>query len=649
MFDSVRKHQRVLLFVLILLVFPAFAFFGIQGYDRFFSAGTEVAKVNGEPIQRAEFDESHREQLERMRQMFGGSIDPRMLDTPQLRAQVLENLIAQRVMAQHARDSRIVVSDARLREAIVAIPGLIGEDGRFDMARYRSLVAARGRSEAGFEFELRRDLAMQALPNAVQDSAWVPAPVMDRVLRALGEKREVREQRFDPARLTNDIRLSDEALKAFYEQSQSKYQQPETVAVQYVVLDGETLAANVEVKPEEVSSFYAQNQKRYATSEERSAAHILLRLDPKANDAERGAVRQRVQQLLDQLIAGADFSELARTRSEDPGSATQGGDLGYFTRDLMVKPFADATFEMKPGETRGPIETEFGLHIVRLTGIREARIRPLDEVKGEIETEIRRTIAARKFAENAEAFTNTAFEQPDTLDPLSKRFGTPVRVQEALPRGGSPELGRDHPLNHPKVLSALFSTESIRDRRNIEAVEQGGRIITARVTAHQPARQRSFEEVREEVQAAATRAEALKLARAQGEKLLAGLKEHVAALKSGRTDSPAPPEANLSEPQVLSRVEQSSVPQAAVEAIFKSPSQGLPMVVGVDLGDGGYAVYQFTRVIEADEEILKGLRASTSEAVERAGAEQELRDYLESRKAQAEVVRSLSRIAPAQR
>lgn len=648
MFDSVRKHQRVLLFVLILLVFPAFAFFGIQGYDRFFSAGTDVAKVNGEPIQRTEFDEAHREQIERMRQMFGASIDTRLLDTPQLRAQVLENLIAQRVMALHARDSRIMVSDARLREAIMAIPGLTGEDGRFDMARYRSLVNARGRSEAGFESDMRRDLAMQALPNAIQDSSWVPAPVLDRLLRALGEKREVREVRFDPARLAAGITLSEEQLKTYYEQNAGQYRQPETVSVQYVVLDGETLAASAEIRPEDVAGFYQQNQRRYSTTEERSAAHILLRLDSKANEADRAAVRTRAQELLDQISGGADFGELARSRSEDPGSAPQGGDLGFFTRDLMVKPFADAAFEMKPGETRGPIETEFGLHLIRLTGIREARVRSLDEARAEIETELRRSVAARKFAESAEAFTNTAYEQPDSLDPVAARFGLPLRVQADLPRGGAPELGRDHPLNHPKVLSALFSEESIRNRRNIEAVEQSGRIISARVTAHQAARQRPFDEVREEVLAAATRAEALRLAREQGEKLLSSHRARAGA--GGAAESTAAAnEPSFSDAVILSRVEQSALPQAVVEAVFKASSTTLPALLGVDLGDAGYGVYQFVRVIEADEATLKSLRDSTREAIERAAAEQELRDYLESRKSQAEVVRSLSRIAPPQR
>jgi peptidyl-prolyl cis-trans isomerase D len=509
-------------------------------------------------------------------------------------------------------------------------------------------VNARGRSEAGFELELRRDLAMQALPNAIQDSSWVPAPVLDRLLRALGEKREVREARFDPARLAGSVSLGEEQLKAFYDQNAGLYRQSETVSVQYVVLDGETLAATAEIKPEDVASFYQQNQRRYATSEERSAAHILLRLDPKASDAERAAARARAQELLDQVGGGADFAELARTRSEDPGSATQGGDLGFFTRDLMVKPFADASFEMKVGETRGPIETEFGLHLIRLTGIREARVRPVEEVRAEIEAELRRTLAARKFAESAEAFTNTAYEQPDSLDPVAARFSLPLRVHSELPRGGAPDLGRDHPLNHPKVLSALFSEESIRDRRNIEAVEQGGRIVSARVTAHQAARQRPFDEVREEVIAAATRAEALKLAREQGQKLLSSLRAQPAAAGSGQSAAAAS-DASFSEAQVLSRVEQSSMPQAAVEAIFKASSTGLPALIGVDLGDAGYGVYQFTRVIEADEEALKRLRESTREAIERATAEQELRDYLESRKAQAEVVRSLSRIAPPQR
>jgi peptidyl-prolyl cis-trans isomerase D len=640
MFDSVRKHQRILLFVVILLIFPAFAFFGIQGYDRFFSAGTDVATVNGEPITRPEFDQAHREQLDRMRQMLGGAVDTQLFDTPQLRSQVLENLIVQRVMAIQARESRIAVSDERLREAIRALPGLVGPDGKFNVELYRNFVSARGRSEAGFEAELRRDLAMQAVPDSLFESAWMPAAVLDRLLAIIGERREVSELRFDPAKLAGDIRPDDAQLKAFFDKRSSQYQVPESVDVQYVVLDAEALVARSEVRDGDIQSFYEQNKARYSTTEERSAAHILIKLDPKASAADREAAQARVAALRERLGRGEDFAALARAESEDPGSAPQGGDLGYFTRELMVKPFADAAFSMKEGEVTGPVETEFGLHIIRLTGVRPAQIRPLESVRAEIETELKREIASRKLAESADTFTNTVYEQPDSLDPVVEKLGLSLATQAGVTRGGAPALGREHPLNHPKVLSSLFSDEAIRERRNIEAVDQGGRIISARVTAHQPPRQRSFDEVREEVLTAVVREQALQRAREQGQALLKTLTPGASASGAGESKAPA-----FADAVEISRVDPGSIPQPALEAIFKSDASTLPQFVGVDLGDAGYGVYRISKRALPNAEQLKTLREASAPAIERAAAEQDLRDYLEARKAEAEITRSLARIA----
>jgi peptidyl-prolyl cis-trans isomerase D len=344
------------------------------------------------------------------------------------------------------------------------------------------------------------------------------------------------------------------------------------------------------------------------------------------------------------LLKGEDFAALARGESDDPGSAAQGGDLGFFARELMVKAFADAAFEMKPDETRGPIETEFGLHIIRLTEVRSARIRALDEVRSEISTELRRDLASRKLAEQADTFTNTVYEQPDSLEPVAERLGVPLQAQTQVLRAGQSSLAREHPLNHPKVLSQLFSDESIRNRRNIEAVDLGGgRIASARVVAHQPSRQRAFVEVREEVLTAVVREQALQRARDQGTSLLKQLTQSgssSAAPKAGETADTA----SFSAPVQVSRAEQSSLPQPALEAIFKAGGSNLPVHIGVDLGDSGYAVYRISAITSADSARIEELRTASAGAIERALAEQDLRDYLESRKAETKISRSLDRI-----
>jgi len=632
MFDSVRKHQRILLFIIVVLIFPAFAFFGIQGYDRMFSDGDNVARVDGEPVTRSEFEQAQREQFDRIRQMFGASVDPQMFDTPSARRDILEGLIDQRVLAVHARDRKIVVSDERLREAILALPGLTGPDGKFDIERYRAYVIARGRSEAYFESELRRDVAMREIPDALSQSAIVPQALLQRLAQLLSEVREVAELAFKPEDFAAKVEPDDAQLRKYYDDQPAAFQVAETATVQYVVLDAGALAARVNVAEADVAAFYEQNRKRYSVPEERRARHILLRLAPDASKAERDAAQARAAELLGRLRKGARFEEIARTESQDPGSARQGGDLDFFTRDMMTAAFADAAFTASKGALVGPVETEFGLHLIEITDVRPARSRALAEVREEILAEVKRGQAARKLAEDADAFGNLVYEQPDTLQPAVDRFGLKLEQASGVGRGGLSSLPREHPLNHPRLLAALFARDAIAARRNTEAIDAGGgRIIAARILEHQPVRQKPFDEVRAEVRQAVVRDESKKLAVRAGEERLKALRE--GAARDG-----------FSVTREVTRTTQGSLAAPALDAIFKAGVAKLPSVVGVELGEQGYAIYEIRKVTEPNAEAIEKRSAEVRAQLEQLLAQQDVADYLDARKASTDIKRSLSRL-----
>ncbi len=632
MFDSVRKHQRLLLLVVVVLIFPAFAFFGIQGYDRFFSDGDNVAKVSGEAITRNEFEQAQREQLERLRQMLGGAVDPQMLDTPAARREVLEGLIVQRVMSAHARSSLISVSDERLRETIRGIPGLTTPDGTFDLERYRALVASRARSESMFEAELRRDIAMQALPDALAQSAILPQTVLRQMVRIISESREVAELRIKPADFSARLAPDEAQVRRHYDDNPTTYQLPESATVQYVVLDVDAVGKKMAVPATDVAAFYEQNRKRFGVPEERKVSHILVKVDAGASAADKQAARDKAQSLLKQLRAGANFEALARKESQDPGSAREGGDLGFFGREMMVKPFADAAFDARQGDVAGPVETEFGYHLLRVTGIRPAKEKALEEVRAEIESELRRGQANRRFAEDAEVFGNLVYEQSDSLQPVVERFGLTVQDAPQVSRSGVRDLPREHPLNHPKLLNALFASDAVTGKRNTEAVDVGGgRVVSARIVEHRPSRLKPFDEVKAEAREAWIRDEARKLAVAAGQ-------ERLKALQGG-----AKPE-GFTVARELSRSGQSPLPGPAMEAVFRASIQKLPAFVGADLGGEGYAIYEIRKVSVPDDKTLDAKLPELRTQLDQMLSQQDMLDYVESLKGRTDVSRSLSRL-----
>src|SRR5690606_3515080 len=342
MFDTVRKHQRLMQFLLLVLIFPAFAFFGIQGYDQFFSDEGAVARVGSSKISRQDYEAAHRRQVEQLRQMLGERFDPSLLDSAEARNQILDGVIAQRVLLAEAIDRRISVPDEQLRRTIREIPGLTGPDGKFDVERYRQLLRAQGKNEVVFEREVRSDLALQTLPEAISQTAIVPASLVDRVI-VLGEQtREIREIAFKPDDYASKVNPTDAQLAEYYERYAAAVEVAENAHVEYVVLAGDAVAGQIKVSDEDARAYYEQNKARYATAEQRRASHILVKLDAGAAQAERTAARARAEALLEKIRGGADFAALAKSDSQDPGSAASGGDLGLFSRDVMVNPVADA-------------------------------------------------------------------------------------------------------------------------------------------------------------------------------------------------------------------------------------------------------------------------------------------------------------------
>ena len=587
MFDFFRRHTRVLQFVLLLLIVPSFVVFGIQGYDQFSEGKDEVAKVDGQAISRAEWDQAHRNQIERLRSQMP-NVDVKLLDTPEVRQRVLDDLIRQRVLFAAARDLHLVPTDARLKRLFETDPQFATLRNADGTVR-KELLAAQGLTSQQFAARLSQDMSLNQVLLGVGATSLVPNAVARSAVDAFYQRREVRVQTFPAKDFLSKVQVSDADLQAYYDDPKhaTRLQLPESVNFDYVVLDLPTIAKSISVAEDDLRKYYTENASRYEQPQERRARHILIKAEAGASADAKAKAKVRAETLLAEVRKNpAGFAELAKQNSEDPGSAAQGGDLDWFGRGAMVKVFEDTAFSLNKGEVSGVVESEFGFHILRLDDVRGGDKRSFESVRVEIEAEVRKSLAQKRYVEAAEQFSNLV-EQEDTLQPVADQLKLSVQRAERFTRGFQAEPGSV--LANPKLAEAAFSPDNLRSKRNALALDIGSnQMLSLRVTEHQSARKPPLAEVRERVQAGVQQAKAAQAARAEGTARLAQWKGQPTAA------------AALPAAVTLSRVQTQNLPQAVVDAVLKAKADTLPAWVGVDLGDAGYAVAVIDKVLPAD-------------------------------------------------
>jgi peptidyl-prolyl cis-trans isomerase D len=609
MFEFVRKHTRLLQFVLVLLIFPSFVFFGIQGYDRFSDERqATAARVAGRDITLAELDAAHRNQVERMRRQMPPGVDASLFDNPEMKRQTLEALVRDRVMNAAVDKQHLVTTDDRLKRLFVSDPQfafLRNPDGSVN----KDLLAAQGMSSEQFAARLRHDLSTHQVLHGVEASVLAPTSVTAAAFDALFQQREVQVQKFDPKDFASKVNPTDAEIEAYYKDpaNAAKFQSPEQASIEYVVLDLESIIKGIKVPEEELRKYYAENVARFSTLEERRASHILIKADKSAPAADRAKAKAKAESLLPEAKKSPTaFAELARKHSEDPGSAAKGGDLDYFGRGAMVKPFEDVAFSLKSGQTSDIVESDFGYHIITVTGVRGGGTKTFEEVRAEIETEAKKQQAQKRYAEAAEQFTNTVYEQSDSLKPAVDKLKLQLRTA-TVQRKPTPDASGA--LANVKFLDALFGADALRNKRNTDAIEVGpNQMISGRVVQYTPARQRPLVEVKAQVREALANATSAELARKAGEARLAAGKQDAASTLGGET-------------LVVSRAQARELPREVLDAILKADASKLPAWIGVDQGAQGYTVVRLTKVLARDPIAADPVRAQAQYAKVWAGAE----------------------------
>ncbi|HEY4040082.1 MAG TPA: SurA N-terminal domain-containing protein, partial [Burkholderiaceae bacterium] len=479
MFDSIRsRHRFFTIAVMMLFIIPTFIATGVYSYNQFLATDTSIAKVGSEKISQQDLDIAFRNRLDQYAQMLGANFDARAFDTPQARAATLDALVSERALKLEIQRSHLLVTDRRLQDLIGSTQAF-QQNGAFDYAIYKALLASRGMTERSYEAELRGELARQTLVEAVSDSAILPKTVADRLWQLQHEKREVRELAFKPDAYLDKAEVTDDAIKSEYEQNKTRYMTPETVKAEYLVLRAVDLASSVSISDGDLRAFYEHNMKRWGQAERRQASHILITSGAGGSAPDKAAARKLAESVLAKVRANpADFAKLAKETSKDPGSAQKGGDLGWFSHGMMVKPFEDAAFSLKKGETSGVVESDFGFHIIRVTGIEPATTKSFDEVKGQIESELKQQAAEKRFSEVAEQFSNFVYEQSDGLRAAADKFKLQLHEVEGLTRQGSRSPDAMAVFT-PAVIEAVFAADSVAKQRNTKAVEIGNNTLVS--------------------------------------------------------------------------------------------------------------------------------------------------------------------------
>lgn len=619
MFDFVRENKKLVQIVLALIILP-FAFWGVDSYNKSGGSSDVAATVNDIKITQREFESALRQQQDQMRKMLGANFDVAMLDNPEIKFGVIDNLVEQRLLIERAKAIGLTVNDEQIFQIIQGI-GAFKDNGKFDKKRYEAALASQNLTPLAFESRLRGELTGLQMRDAYAKNGFAPHEVIDNIIHLNEQQRVVSTSQISLQPFMGQIKIDDATLKKYYEQNQTEFQVPEQAKVEYVKLSVDNLLAKAEVKAEDVRKYYDEHQSDFGKPEERETAHILIAAAAKEPQAVQDAAKAKAEKILQQVLKNpSEFASLAKLNSQDPGSAANGGSLGFFGRGMMVKPFEDAAFRLKPGEISGLVKSDFGYHIIKLIAVKPAKLLPFDEASLDITKKLRQLKAADLFAELAEKFSNAANDQGDTLKPAADLAGLKIEQSEWLIKG---EAAGE--LWNAKMLQAIFSDDTIKNKRNTAAIEVAtNTLVVARILEHKPSATRKMEEVQEIIRQKLMRQQALELAIKQGKTLL------------GQLQLGEKPAVNWNAAQTVNRVQHDSLDKEMLRKIFQADSTKLPQFVGSETAQNGYILVRIDAIKEGDKPDDKK-RAAYEKKMRELIGEEMFRAYLSDAKKQATI------------
>jgi peptidyl-prolyl cis-trans isomerase D len=596
MLDAIRKHtQGWLAKAILALITIPFALFGIDSYLNQAGGNVAVATVAGEKISVQEFSNAIENVRNRL-QSEGQKVDAALLDSPELKQSVLDGLITRRVVNKEVQRIHFKISDEQLNQHILGMPEF-QENGKFSEDLYQKTLQQNKLTAAKFESSIRNDMLTQQARDGVAKLAFAPQTIAERALQFAFQQREVTITEVKAADYIAQIKVTPEQIKQYYDQHKDKFKVPEQVKLEFALLSAASLMGQVSVSDQEVKEFYDANVAKFQGDEQRQASHILIGF----SGQDKEAAKEKAQDVLAQVKKTPKrFEELAIQYSQDTGSATKGGDLGSFGRGAMVKPFEDAVFSMKVNQISDLVESEFGYHIIKLTGI-TGESSSFDQQRPQIKAELIFQKAQAKYAELSEEFSNLVYEQSGSLDPVAKKYNLQLQTTPWMSRADGAKF-----FKNDKLMDMAFSDEVLKEKRNSEAVEVSpNNLVAVRVVEYKPEAPRSFDEVKAGIEGALKLEQAIKMATENGEATLAKLKANNAEKSLEWIPS-----------VVVDRKNAQGLTNGVMNQVFKINTDKLPAYAGFLDENKAYVIVKVINVTNqlADDEDAKDTAISEYQA-----------------------------------
>jgi len=562
-----------------------FVFWGVEFVSVGGLTASQGIEVNGQDVNTTEIRQAYQEEITRYQAAFGAADVPTEL-REKIRQDVLEGAIRQELIRQRTDEQRFRASNADVLETLKEIPAF-QVDGKFSKDAYYAALRSANLEPAVFEAQQKHYVAARQLDRGIYASAIVLPQEYTRREALLNETREIAWFVVPAARFMDQASPDEAAIADYYARNKASYQTEESANLQYVELSLADLSADVTVTEEALRAFYEDNLDRYTSIERRRASHILV-----TSSGDDAADEAKARAAYDRAVAGEDFAGLAAELSQDPGSAQQGGDLGWAERGNFVARFADAMWSLKPGEISAPVRTEFGWHVIKLDGVEAGEVRSFEEVRGEIEPEYRRSESERLFGDLQDQLDTDAFEAGGDLQRVAEGLALEIRTQDGFTRAGGGPLG-----NSTALVNAVFEPDVLSGSQLRTIELEPGRVVAIKVVAHDPPREKPLDEVRGEVVAAL----AVESARQATAARAAALAEELRGGGSWATTAKPwiPAEATDPTSATLRFVHrgEAAVPAEITAAAFKAGQPaGQPLYGTTTLASGDTAVWTVTYV-----------------------------------------------------
>lgn len=629
MLQEIRERAQgwIAWFIVILISVP-FALWGISSY---LDGGTTqiTASVNGQEITEREFENNFRQFRQRVRDQLGSNYRPELIDDALLREEFLSEMIKERLVLQKSADMGFSAGDSLVRSYINSIPAF-SVAGQFNKDVYERTLRNQGLSPVGFEEQVRQSLMMEQLSGGLIGTEFATDAELRDLLRLSMQRRSM-DYLIVPAALYKDaVEVSESEVLSYYQSNQQSFMAPERVKVEYIELDVANIATTLEVDEAALQGYYEQHKNEYMTADRRRASHILFTFDGEAvTEADALA---KAESALQRIRNGEDFADLARELSQDPGSASSGGDLDYIDQGVMDQAFEDMVFQLSVGEVSEPVKSSFGYHLIKLTAIQQGSGKSFAEAKDQVRTAYLKNEAEKLFYEYAERLSDLAYEDPDSLQPAAEALGINTKISDWIERDGGTGI-----FASSKVIGAAFSDEVLLERHNSEAIEVSAEhVMVLRVAEHEVSLLRPLDQVQQEIVDQLKTKAASELALNKGREILA-------ALSKGDDFEPLAAAAELKIISANSVDRRSSeIPSAMNSALFRLPK---PVDGGESFGEsvlpnGDFAVLVLTKVEDGnpkDAEAIGGIDAVKS-ALQRSRGQSYYQHMVETLQKRADIV-----------